>query len=259
MKRFFSLAVAATVATLALFASNASFVKAADDADKPAYDALAESKADDAKYEWTYLFDGKTLKNWVDLEDAGAETPVVEDGAIVLGMGASSTSIRFDEEAAGFKLPRENYELEIVSRREMGTDFFSATTFPIGDVSVTLINGGWGGAVLGISNVDDMDASQNSTSSFYNFKNDKWYRFRIQVSKRALRVWVDDEVGIDCVVEGRRLGTRFEVSRCEPLGLTSWISKGVIKVVRFRALTDDELKELNERADEEAKFFQIGN
>lgn len=259
MKRFFSLAVAATVATLALFASNASFVKAADDADKPAYDALAESKADDAKYEWTYLFDGKTLKNWIDLEDAGAEKPVVEDGAIVLGMGASSTSIRFDEEAAGFKLPRENYELEIVSRREMGTDFFSATTFPIGDVSVTLINGGWGGAVLGISNVDDMDASQNSTSSFYNFKNDKWYRFRIQVSKRALRVWVDDEVGIDCVVEGRRLGTRFEVSRCEPLGLTSWISKGVIKVVRFRALTDDELKTLNERADEEAKFFQIGN
>ncbi|MBQ6828659.1 MAG: hypothetical protein IJO46_11660, partial [Thermoguttaceae bacterium] len=100
---------------------------------------------------------------------------------------------------------------------------------------------------------------QNSTSSFYNFKNDKWYRFRIQVSKRALRVWVDDEVGIDCVVEGRRLGTRFEVSRCEPLGLTSWISKGVIKVVRFRALTDAELKTLNERADEEAKFFQIGN
>ena len=67
MKRFFSLAVAATVATLALFASNASFVNAADDAETPAYDALAESKADDAKYEWTYLFDGKTLKNWIDL------------------------------------------------------------------------------------------------------------------------------------------------------------------------------------------------
>ena len=50
MKRFFSLAVVATVATLALFASNASLVKAADDADKPAYDALAESKADDDKY-----------------------------------------------------------------------------------------------------------------------------------------------------------------------------------------------------------------
>ncbi|MBR4977087.1 MAG: DUF1080 domain-containing protein [Thermoguttaceae bacterium] len=259
MKRFFSLAVAATVATLALFASNASLVKGADDADKPAYDALAESKADDAKYEWTYLFDGKTLKNWVDLEDAGAEKPVVEDGALVLGMGASSTSIKFDEEAAGFKLPRENYELEIVSRREMGTDFFSATTFPIGDACVTLINGGWGGAVLGISSVDDMDASQNSTTSYYNFKNDKWYRFRIQVTKRTLRVWIDGEKEIDYVVEGRRLGTRFEVSRCEPLGLTSWISKGVVKVVRFRSLTDAELKEMNERADEDAKFFQIGN
>ena len=258
MKRFFSLAVAATVATLALFASNASFVKA-DDAETPAYDALAESKADDDKYEWTYLFDGKTLKNWVDLEDAGAEKPVVEDGALVLGMGASSTSIKFDEEAAGFKLPRENYELEIVSRREMGTDFFSATTFPIGDTCVTLINGGWGGAVLGISSVDDMDASQNSTTSYYNFKNDKWYRFRIQVTKRTLRVWVDGEKEIDYVVEGRRLGTRFEVSRCEPFGLTSWISKGAIKVVRFRALTDAELKELNDRADEQAAFFQIGN
>lgn len=257
MKRCFAIAVAATVATLAVFASNASFVEAADA--RPDYDALAESKADDDKYEWTYLFDGKTLKNWVDLEDAGAEKPVVEDGAIVLGMGASSTSIKFDEEAAGFKLPRENYELEIVSRRDMGTDFFSATTFPVGDACVTLINGGWGGAVLGISNVDDMDASQNSTSSFYNFKNGVWHRFRVQVSKRALRVWVNDEKGIDCVVEGRRLGTRFEVSRCEPLGLTSWVSKGVVKVVRVRALTDDELKTLNERADEEARFFQIGN
>lgn len=49
------------------------------------------------------------------------------------------------------------------------------------------------------------------------------------------------------------------MSRCEPLGLTSWVSKGVVKVVRVRALTDDELKTLNERADEEARFFQIGN
>ncbi len=240
---------------LTAFCAAPLFAADAKKSDEPQYDAVAESQKDADKYDWTVLFDGETLKNWIDLEDAGAARVVVEDGALILGMGATSTSIKLDEAALGKAFPREKYELEYVARRDMGTDFFSGATFPVGDDYLTLVNGGWGGGVFGLSSIDEMDASENSTSSFYNFKNKRWYRFQIQVTKRAIRVFVDGEKEIDYVLENHRLGTRYEVSRCRPLGFASWVSRGELKTIRVRALTDAEVKELEERADEEARFF----
>ena len=87
-----------------------------------------------------------------------------------------------------------------------------------------------------------------------NFKTDQWYRFRVQVTNRALRVWINDEKIIDYIVEGHSLRTRFEVSRCEPLGFASWASEGELKVVRTRALTEEEIEEINANAEEAARF-----
>jgi hypothetical protein len=35
-----------------------------------------------------------------------------------------------------------------------GSDFFAALTFPVNDLFCTLINGGWGGMLVGLSSLD---------------------------------------------------------------------------------------------------------
>ncbi|MGI6402343.1 MAG: 3-keto-disaccharide hydrolase [Thermoguttaceae bacterium] len=225
--------------------------------DKPEYDAIAESQKDDDKYEWTPLFDGKTLTNWIDLKDGGDEAVEVVDGVLRLGMGPTTTTIRFDVDNSEIELPTENYEIEYVAQRSAGTDFFAAATFPVGESFVTFINGGWGGYVVGLSNIDDMDASENSTSSFFNFKTQVWYRFRVQVSAKTVRVWVNDEAIIDYPIVGHKVNTRFEVEKSQPLGFTSWVSTGLIKTLRMRTLSEEEVKEMDARAEENAKYFNF--
>ena len=59
-----------------------------------------------------------------------------------------------------------------------GSDFFCSTTFPVGKDPCTLVVGGWGGMVVGLSNVDHEDASENGTTKTMTFKNKRWYRVR---------------------------------------------------------------------------------
>jgi hypothetical protein len=183
------------------------------------------------------LFDGKTLDGWKDAGFRNAPAAKVEDGAMVLPAASpvsGITSTRKD-------LPTTNYELSYEAMRPEGRDFFAAATFPVGKSFVTFVNGGWGGSVTGLSNLNGADASENETTRFVKYENKTWYRFRVRVTDKAIRGWVDDKLVFAVELDGREVGTRIEVRPNQPLGFSAWRSSGAIRKVEVRNLTADEV------------------
>ena len=102
---------------------------------------------------------------------------------------------------------------------------------------ITLVNGGWGGFVTGLSSLNGMDASENETTRSYRFKNKTWYRFRVRVTDEAIRCWVDDKEIIAVEHREKHVGTRVETRSSEPLGFAAWKSGGALRNIEIRPLT----------------------
>lgn len=193
-----------------------------------------------AKENWISLFDGKSLGSWEDAKNYGSGAISVKDGAIQLKAGSMSTSIRYRKDAK--KFPSTNYEIEYVAQRTEGNDFFAALTFPVGKSFCTFVNGGWGGGIVGLSSLDGMDASENSSSTFFEFKNNVRYRFRVAVTAKSILCWVDDQRLVATVIENSDISIRLEMELCKPLGLATWCSGSAIHSIRYRLLSDREVK-----------------
>ncbi|WP_435018019.1 family 16 glycoside hydrolase [Tundrisphaera sp. TA3] len=184
------------------------------------------------------LFDGKTLEGWKAVTSYQAGEVKAQGGSIVLGQGGPMTAVACTRPA----LPTTDYELSFEARRVAGEDFFAAATFPVGASFLTLVNGGWGGGVTGLSSIDGADASENETNRFVKYRNGTWYRFRIRVTGKAVRCSVDDREIIALRHDGRHLKTRVEVRGCQPLGFASWRGSGEIRAITVRALTAAEVE-----------------
>ncbi len=187
------------------------------------------------------LFDGKSLDGWKKTESYKAGAVKVEDGAIVLEIGgpmSGVTSTRTD-------LPRTDYELRFEAKRLAGSDFFAAATFPVGKSYITLVNGGWGGSVTGLSSLNGSDASENETRRFVKYQDNVWYRFRVRVTDQVIRCWVDDKETIAVNYQDQQVGTRLETRASQPLGFASWRTAGAIREVTIRGLSPAEVAENN--------------
>ncbi len=183
------------------------------------------------------LFDGRSLDGWRDAGYRNAPAAKVEDGAIVLPAGAPASGVTTTRK----DLPATNYEFSYEAMRLEGRDFFAAATFPVGKSFVTLVNGGWGGTVTGLSSLNGADASENETTKYVKYDNKVWYRFRVRVTDKAIRGWVDDKPVFAVELDGREVGTRIEVRPNQPLGFSAWRSAGAIRKVEVRTLTTDEV------------------
>lgn len=224
MHRPAALALSSALALAALLAAPTAAVHADDPAATPAARAL---------------FDGKSLDGWQATMFRNAGEVSVVDGVIALAksQGGRMTGITCTRP----DLPRVDYELVYEARRLDGKDFFAAATFPVGSMYVTLVNGGWGGTVTGLSSIDGADASENTTTKYVEYTNGTWYKFRIRVTAQAIRVLVDEKLVIDVDITDRQLGTRVEVRPNQPLGFATWASAAEIRKVELRPLTAAEV------------------
>ena len=131
-----------------------------------------------------------------------------------------------------------DYEIRLEAMRADGSDFFCGLTFPVNDSFASLILGGWGGTVCGISCLDGEDAANNETTTSILFKNRAWYAVRLRVTKDKLEAWLDNEKIVNADTKDRRIGVRIEVEESRPLGLATFQTTAALRNVRWRKLVE---------------------
>jgi hypothetical protein len=181
------------------------------------------------------LFDGKTLGQWkvtADYDFKKHGKVEVKNGTIVLGKGQPGTAIRYSG-----KFPKMDYEIALDAMRTDGEDFFCGLTFPVGDRLLSLIVGGWGGRVVGLSCVDGEPAVENETCQYRDFHNQHWYHIRLRVTPARIEAWIDREKLVDLPTEDRKFTIWFEPESVSPLGIATWRTGAALRNISVRRLT----------------------
>ncbi len=176
------------------------------------------------------LFDGRTLTGWMASDFAGRGEVSVKDGQIILGTGAM-TGVTWTND-----LPRIDYEISLDAMRVEGSDFFCGLTFPVNKDPCSLIVGGWGGGVVGLSSLDGQDAASNETTHYMNFQTGRWYNVRLRVTGTNITAWIDNAKLVDADIAGKSISIRLEVEASKPLGISSWSTTAALRNIRLRRL-----------------------
>lgn len=194
---------------------------------------VVAGQTQDGAGEWVPLFDGKSLQGWKETSYSGRGVVQVKAGTIELGAGRT-TGITWAGE-----FPKSDYEIRFEAVRIQGRDFFAGLTFPVKESFCTWINGGWGGTVVGLSNLDGDDASENETSTVHEFVTGRWYSFRLRVTAERISGWIDGAMVIDADISGgRRVDLRFgEEDLATPLGFASYATVAGLRKMEYRRLS----------------------
>jgi hypothetical protein len=202
----------------------------------PAPTRAEAGKAEDKG--WKLLFDGESLAGWKRTEfAAGGEVRVEKSfrggpAAIVVEAGEHLSGFNWTKDA-----PKTNYEISLEALKIQGNDFMCGLTFPVGDSHATLILGGWGGVVTGISSIDNSDASENQTTRQLDFFKDRWYKVRLRVTPEKLEAWLDDKQIVDQDIKGRKVSLRpGSISLSTPIGICTYQTSAAYRAIKLRPL-----------------------
>ena len=213
-------------AALALTVLSAGVAKAGRSANPGASGIAAAEEA------WQSLFDGKSLGQWKSTEFGGEGKVSVANGQINLQAGANLTGITW----SGTALPKTNYEISLEAKKTDGSDFFCGLTFPVANSFCSLIVGGWGGGIVGLSSIDGHDASENETTQVMSFPDNRWFKIRVKVTPAKIEAWLDDKKVADVVTTGHQIDIRPEVELSKPLGIATWMTGAAFRDIKIRRL-----------------------
>lgn len=180
---------------------------------------------------WVPLLEGEALSAWRETEFGGGGEVRLEEARAWFDFGSPLTGMTWQG-----PFPRDDYELELEATRLDGNDFFCGLTFPVGDGECTLILGGWGGALTGLSCIDGEDASQNETTSFRHYAQGEPVAVRVRVDREAIRVWLEEEPIINQLRAGHSFSLRPEVQLSSPLGIAAFCTRAEVGNLRYREL-----------------------
>jgi hypothetical protein len=177
------------------------------------------------------LFDGKTLNGW-EVTNFGPQGAVyVSGGELILSMGDGCTGVTYTKE-----FPEMNYKVTLDAKRVSGNDFFCGMTFPVGLEPCTLIVGGWGGTVVGLSSIDGYDAAENETTTTMVFEKDQWYNICLVVKNDSIKAYINNELMVDFYKGSKHLSVRPEVELSRPFGIATWHTTGAIKNIKLELM-----------------------
>jgi hypothetical protein len=214
---------------LLIVAAAATQTTPADDASAKAGKAKPSFK--EVGREWTPLFDGRTMNGWKVTQFGGEGTVEAKNGELILGVGSNLTGVTIDR-----PIPRTKYEVTLEAKRVDGSDFFCGLTFPVKKDPCSLILGGWGGGVCGLSSIDGNDAHENETTKYHKFDNGRWYAVRLRVTDKKIEAWLDNEQIVDQELADHNISIRIEVEASRPFGIASYDTKAALRNIRMRLL-----------------------
>jgi hypothetical protein len=179
------------------------------------------------------LFDGVSLDHWKIIDYEGHGPVCLDDSCLIIGEGAFISGVRWTSD-----FPKSNYEVTLNAKRVEGNDFFCGLTFPVKDSYVTLVLGGWGGAMCGLSCIDGYDAANNFTSKIFYFGTGAWWPVRLKVTDNKIEAWVDGDKLVDFTIGNSKLSLRMEVESSVPFGITTYKTTGAIRDIKLHVFAE---------------------
>jgi len=177
------------------------------------------------------LFNGVSLDHWEVIEYKGHGDITISDSSIIISKGEIMSGIRWTED-----FPKNNYEVTLYARRIEGNDFFCGLTFPVKDSFLTLVLGGWGGPVTGLSCIDGADAAHNETQTIFYYGNGWWWSVRLRVTDEKVEAWIEEEKFVDFTIGDSKLSLRAEVEPSVPFGFTTYKTTGALRDIKLRMI-----------------------
>ena len=172
------------------------------------------------------------MDQWQTINFGGEGDVYFKEGSLNLDYGNPLTGTKYKGDPTQlFGESLDNYAITLQAQRVEGVDMFLGVTFPVGQAGhVSLVLGGWAGAITGISNLDGLNASENDTTQYHNMPEGQWFQVKIMVTPEKIQCWLDDKQLVDVKrADFKQFDTHAAVVDTKPFGMFSYGTWGRVR------------------------------